>query len=215
MPEFRTNKNGKVYPLTPKKGGGVAVAVVLGLAIAGAVTVDANGGFAGAAPGSCQASSGDAKSEAEAGHRTTAWQQLCWRELHAKPESSRSCVASSYGQVRGFFAGHPCTGLQRLTAAVSNGKGGTVAVSVSWIGTSDSDTAQQLKALVTRNGTGSITPKNAAAVGHPEATFDGTYFAAAVDGAQVTVAEAAAVGGHPGADTLRVAKEVAVLLPRP
>lgn len=215
MPEFRTNKNGKVYPLTPKKGGGVALAVVLGLVIAGAVAVDANGGSAGAVPGSCHADSAGAKSEAQAGRRATAWQKLCWRELHAKPESGRSCAAASYGQVRGFFIGHPCTGLQRLTAAVSDGEGGAVAVSVSWIGMSDSDTAQQLKGLVTRNGTGSVTPKNAAAAGHPEAKFDGTYFAAAADGARVTVAEAAAAGGHPDADSLRVAKEVAVLLPRP
>lgn len=214
MPEVRTNANGKAYPLTPKKGG-AAAAVVAGLAIAGTVTVGVNGGFTGQASGSLQVKSGNAKSEAKSGRRAKAWEKLGWRELRDKAETAASCAAGSYGQVREFFLKHPCKGVQRLTVAVADGEGGTVAVSISWVGMYRSDTARQLEELLTRDGTGSITPKTAAAVGYPGAKFDGQYFQADVDGARVAVAEATVADGRPDPETVRLAKDVAVLLPKP
>lgn len=214
MPEFRTNANGKPYPLTPKKGGAAAAAVV-GIAMAGTVTVGVNGGFTGQVSGALQAKSGSAKSAAKSGRRAKAWEKLGWRELRDKAETATSCVAGSYGQVRDFFVEHPCKSVQRLTVAVADGEGGTVAVSITWVGMYGSDTAKQLEELIARDGTGSITPKTAAAVGYPGAEFDGKYFQADVDGTRVTVAEAAVAAGHPDPATVRLAKDVAVLLPKP
>ncbi|MGM1063977.1 hypothetical protein [Saccharothrix sp. Mg75] len=187
MPFF-TDKQGRVRPITPKKGNGGAVVAgvaVLGIVAGGGGATSVGLGTAGTASevgvGSVRlgGSSGQLRARKDEGRRAArrgefegAWQRMGLRQGKRVARQQAECVTASFGQVRD---------------------------------------------LVDVHGSGDITPLGGELLGLGGITFTGLRYGSDIDvgGAGVTVAEAEnAPGGQFDHDTLDAIAEVASYLPR-
>ncbi|WP_156755891.1 hypothetical protein [Actinokineospora pegani] len=237
MPDFFTDGQGRVRPITKKKGGvGVVVAGVTAVAAfaggGGAAGLGGAGAGAGAgAPAAAEVgvgsvrlggSSGQLRARKSEGQKAArrgevegAWQRMGLRQVKRIAKQQAECVAASFGQVRQFFTTHRCTHLDRVLFAVADGEGNTAVVSVAWVGLTDAREAREFDGLMETHGSGDITPLGGALLelGHVE--FTGLRYGSDRDGAAVTVAEAEnAPGARFDHDTLDAIAEVAAYLPR-
>ncbi|HJQ46097.1 MAG TPA: hypothetical protein VJ870_07220 [Amycolatopsis sp.] len=218
MPEFRSRPDGSKYPITPKKGGIAAAAVVL----TGVVAFGAGGlGGAGAGGTATDSAAGQSlrtengKREARKGQTTQAWARIGWKQLQHKAEHALDCAVNSYGQVREFFLRNPCKSLERDLLAVADDKGNTVVVSIAWVRMGSADAAERLKDLADTDGTGSIAPLGSAALHLGDVRLTGLYYSSDRRGSLTVISEAAAGSGRPDGDAMDAATEVAVLFPPP
>jgi len=233
MPEFFTDGQGRVRPISGKKGGvGAVVAGVAALGIfASGGAVGTAGAGAGAAGTAAEAGAGSVrlggssgqlrarKSEGQKAARREgpdgAWQRMGLRQVKRSAKQQTECVAASFGQVRQFFTTHRCTHLERVLFAVADDSGNTAVVSVAWIGLGSTRDAREFENLMEVHGSGDITPLGGALpeLGHVE--FTGLRYGSDRDGAAVTVAEAEnAPGGRFDHASLDAVAEVAAYLPR-
>lgn len=67
-----------------------------------------------------------------------------------------ACDDTSYGDVKRFFAAHPCRTLHRFMAELSKPRSGSVVVAVSTVDMPGIDSAKEFKRLVDRHGTGNV-----------------------------------------------------------
>jgi len=121
------------------------------------------------------------------------------------PAVSTNCAANSTGQVRAWFAGHPCQRLARglyTTTAAGNAR---VITSVAVITMPGQDEAIQLKGLADADGTGNVNDLlkdgTASISGAPGSLADGKY-RARVSGNQVTIVLSAFFDRHSDDRTL-------------
>lgn len=233
MPGFFTDPQGRVRPITDKKGGaGVVVAGVVAVAaFAGGGGVAGLGGVGAAAPAAAEVgvgsvrlggSSGQLRARKSEGRKAArrgdvegTWQRMGLRQLKRTAKQQAECVAVSFGQVREFFTAHRCTHLERVLFAVADEAGNTAVVSVAWVGLANARDAREFDNLMEVHGSGDITPLGGALLelGHIE--FTGLRYGSDRDNANVTVAEAEnAAGGQFDHDTLDAIAEVAAYLPR-
>ncbi|GAB3006173.1 hypothetical protein [Saccharothrix stipae] len=233
MPDFFTDGQGRVRPITKKKGGiGVVVAGVTAVAaFAGGGGAAGLGGVGAAAPAAAEVGAGSVrlggssgqlrarKSEGQKAARREgpegAWQRMGLRQVKRTAKQQAECVAVSFGQVQQFFTTHRCTHLERVLFAVQDEAGNTAVVSVAWVGLTNAREAREFDSLMEIHGNGDITPLASALLelGHIE--FTGLRYGSDRDGAAVTVAEAEnAAGGQFDHDTLDAIAEVAAYLPR-
>ena len=113
--------------------------------------------------------------------------------LHVERSSSDSddnCAAHSYGQVAGYFADHPCAGLERAWYEVGDDAGHTAVVSVAWVEMPGPDSATELKALVDRPGTGNLTELSREDGPHRDLRYSGWYYRSQLDGDVFTSVQA-------------------------
>lgn len=219
MTEFRTNKNGKVYPL---HGGGrgtgavVAGMVALGLAGgAGALPLGTTG--VGTGSGSSlqlQTRKADGQKSAKNGDLAGAWQRLGMRQLKRAARQQAECVAVSFGEIREFFTRNRCTSLERVLFAVGDGDGNSAVVSVVWVGLASTSDAKDFETVMKRHGSGDIHPLGAPLLGLANIEFTGLRYGSDRDGKTVTVAEAETATGSIDHETLDAIAEVAACLPR-
>jgi hypothetical protein len=233
MPDFFTDGQGRVRPITKKKGGvGVVVAGVTAVAaFAGGGGAAGLGGVGAAAPAAAEVgvgsvrlggSSGQLRARKSEGQKAArregpegAWQRMGLRQVKRTAKQQAECVAVSFGQVQQFFTTHRCTYLERVLFAVADEAGNTAVVSVAWVGLTNARDAREFDSLMEIHGSGDITPLGGALLelGHVE--FTGLRYGSDRDGAAVTVAEAEnAAGGQFDHDTLDAIAEVAAYLPR-
>lgn len=121
-------------------------------------------------------------------------------------DSQTDCAAHSYGQVRSFFAGTPCTSVKRLLATTSV-QGRTVVIASNVVAFDTPVQAQKYLALVNADGTGNISDllrEGVTFAGAP-AKLPDAAFASRQAGSTVLVAEAAYITGSSdaGDPTLR------------
>jgi hypothetical protein len=120
-------------------------------------------------------------------------QRLEAQGLHIEQSSSDSdddCAAHSYGQVAGYFADHPCAGLERARYVVSDDAGHTAIVSVAWVEMPDAASATELEALVDRPGTGNVTELSREDGPHGNVRYSGWYYRSDRDGDVFTSVQA-------------------------
>ena len=120
-------------------------------------------------------------------------QRLEAQGLHIEQSSSDSdddCAAHSYGQVAGYFADHPCAGLERARYVVSDDAGHTAIVSVAWVEMPDAESATELEALVDRPGTGNVTELSREDGPHGNVRYSGWYYRSDRDGDVFTSVQA-------------------------
>jgi len=120
-------------------------------------------------------------------------QRLEAQGLHIEQSSSDSdddCAAHSYGQVAGYFADHPCAGLERAWYEVGDDEGNTAIVSVAWVEMPGPDSATELEALVDRPGTGNVTELSREDGPHGNVRYSGWYYRSDRDGDVFTSVQA-------------------------
>jgi hypothetical protein len=120
-------------------------------------------------------------------------QRLEAQGLHIEQSSSDSdddCAAHSYGQVAGYFADHPCAGLERAWYVVGDDAGNTAIVSVARVEMPDADSATELEALVDRPGTGNVTELSREDGPHGNVRYSGWYYRSDRDGDVFTSVQA-------------------------
>lgn len=221
MTEYRTNKQGKVYPLTPKKKrgaaviavGATAVAVAWGPAMGGGVGA---GGSSGAAlsPG-MHAKVLDAKRALSKGSSGKAWRQLGLRQRAKRTIRHVNCVAHSHGAVQAFFVVSPCRSLRRLLLPLAAANGDAVVLSVSWVRMQSVPDATRFQRLIDVHGSGDIEPHGVRELRQRGVTFTGYHYDSDRDGTVVVVAEAEAMSGRPSSEMLEAVATVGVDLPPP
>lgn len=219
MPDFFT-RNGKVHPITPRKGGGaVAVAGVVagGVLAVGGVGGAGAGGVAAdsAASQALRGKTNQSKTEAGKGRYRSAWNRLGWKELKKKGAKAANCVAHSFGDVQKLFARSPCRELDRTILALGDGSGGTIVVAIAWVRMPTSRAAQELKDLAHIQGTGNVAPLGAALLEMADVEFTGEFYDSDRRGALTVISEATAAGGDPDDDLMRAVVEVAKEFPAP
>ncbi|OZM73495.1 hypothetical protein CFN78_08065 [Amycolatopsis antarctica] len=220
MPGFRTNQNGKAYPITPKKGGGVVV--VAGALACGVVAVGGVGGAgtAGTAADSAatqalRGKTSQSKGEAKKGRYEPAWNRLGWKQLKKTGQKAATCVAHSFGQVQEFFARNPCTALDRTLLALGDGSGGTILVAISWVRMPTAGVAQELEDLAHVQGTGNVTPLATSLLDIAGVEFTGEYYDSDRRGSMTVIAEATPADGGADEAMMRAVVEVAKEFPPP
>ncbi|GAB3582765.1 hypothetical protein GCM10027445_56530 [Amycolatopsis endophytica] len=212
---FYRDPQGRIRPRHNKKGGAAALAAVAaGALVAGGTGLSTGGGAALESPPSAQGKSAG-KDAARKGQRQQAWSRMGLRQLRQTARAELTCTAHSYGQVREFFARHPCRKLDRVLLAIGDTRGNTVVVSIAWVRMPSAGSADDLKDLADTDGTGNVEPLAASALDLTGVEFTGEYYGSRRSGSLVVIAEAAPGGGHPGPATMDDAAEVAAEFPPP
>ncbi|MCE7010644.1 hypothetical protein LWC34_48755 [Kibdelosporangium philippinense] len=219
MPDFFTDENGVVHPLTGKKSKSGAV---VALAAAGVIAVGggaATGGAGAAVSAGSSTGSGAAqairartkgsKDSARKGRHDEAWHRMSWKTVKRLAKQELRCGPYSYGEVQQFFVRNPCRSLDRMLVHVTDDGGNKLAVMVTWVRMPKTATAQGLRRLADEYGTGCVTPLP----GAPKPT--GQHYKSRRSGALVVIAEAEPVGGRPSREALDAATDIAVLFPPP
>ncbi len=96
---------------------------------------------------------------------------------------SDDCAANSYGEVRDYFSGHPCQGVQRAWYEVSDDEDNAAVLSVAWVEMPEAEAANDLKRLVDRPGTGNVNELSKEDGPYQELRYSGWYYRSDVDGA--------------------------------
>ncbi|WP_019856437.1 hypothetical protein [Actinopolyspora mortivallis] len=221
--EFRTRKDGTVYPIRGKRGGkllGAGVAAVL--VYSGGTTGSLSLGGAAGGTGSAELSAADSavvrtvrrntarsKQLARQGKRSRTWSRMRLRRGNRTREEAAECALFSHGQVREFFLEHPCRRLDRVQFPLTDRADNTVTVLVSWVRMRGRGQARRLRNLIDVHGTGDIRPVL------PGTRFTGHHYDSKPRGDTLVVAEAEPVRGRPPRQVLRTVPEVAVELPPP
>jgi hypothetical protein len=108
------------------------------------------------------------------------------------------CAANSYGEVRDYFSGHPCQGVQRAWYEVSDDEDNAAVLSVAWVEMPDVEAANDLKRLVDRPGTGNVTELSKADGPYQDVRYSGWYYRSDVDGATFRSVQAEPLAGNDG-----------------
>jgi hypothetical protein len=108
------------------------------------------------------------------------------------------CAANSYGEVRDYFSGHPCQGVQRAWYEVSDDEDNAAVLSVAWVEMPDAEAANDLKRLVDRPGTGNVTELSKADGPYQDVRYSGWYYRSDVDGATFRSVQAEPLAGNDG-----------------
>lgn len=221
MTGFFTDKDGKVRPITPKKGAGLFVSAVV-VACAVAAT---GGGLGGAASVGGAADSAvsqgvrtgkaNSKDAARKGQQDEAWRRVGLRVTKKSIRQELDCIAHSFGQVQQFFVREPCRSLQRALLAIGDAQGNTVVVSIAWVRMPTAASAGRFKRLVDTDGTGNVSPIASEVLDLRGIRFTGQHYDSRSATALVVVAEAAPGGGQPEAEVLDAAAEIAAEFPPP
>lgn len=212
MPEFRTRPDGTVYPLTPKKGGGLLGVALLALLLFGA------GGKIGIVGPNADETNGivdAAKAEAKAGHVASAWAKLGWQFLGHISGHNPECAGSTFGHVRDFFLQSPCRSLDRSIQIVRETRGSTIAITIAWVHMPSIAAAQQFQAVIDTDGSGDILPLATTVAGTSGYHFDGHHYKSRIDGSTVIVAESAIAQGSLDTATLNSAAIIGANFPGP
>ncbi|MGX7829695.1 hypothetical protein ACTG9Q_31875 [Actinokineospora sp. 24-640] len=234
VPDFFTDKQGRVRPIRGKSGKSAVIGGVLALGVfasgGGFGSLGVGGGAVGGqvaahgvvgsvrlggAPGQLRARK-IAGQKAAPHSAKRAWQRMGLREVKRTAKQQASCVATSFGQVRDFLTRHRCTYLERVLFTVGDDAGNTAVVSVAWVGLADRGSARQFRNLMDVQGSGDITPLGGPLLNLGEITFTGLRYGSVLNRTAVTVAEAEnALGGQFDHESLDAIAEVAAYLPRP
>ncbi|WP_157767853.1 hypothetical protein [Actinosynnema pretiosum] len=144
------------------------------------------------------------------------WADLGLRQsAAAAPQTGRDCAAVMFGEVRQVAADRECRSITRTLLVVSDGRGTSAAVAVSWVEFGQRRDAREFRRVEDVHGTGDITPLPGAAAGIRDVAFSALHYTSALNASTVIVAEAEPLEGAPGDDLLREITGVAVLLDRP
>ncbi len=216
-PNYYTDANGVVHPITSKKGKAAAVTLA-GAALAGVMTA-AGGGTAaesaGAALDSASARSAEPRARQSERKRRESWDRLVLRELKQEVKDRLRCGVQSYGKVREFFLRTPCKSLSQGLFALADTHGNTVVLSVMWVTMSSDGDAKELKTLEDTYGSGDVTPVGTQVLGFGGIKFTGRYYASRQNDELVVIAETEPVKGRPSATLLKNVATAASILPAP
>jgi hypothetical protein len=205
-----------------KGSGGVALVAAVLVVLAGAggaggaALNSGAGGGGGAAPAqSIGVRKWDAKRAARGGDAEGAMGHLGVGISKQAVKQELDCLGNSFGQVRDFFAGTPCTSLDRLLLAVGDQAGNAAVVSVVWVTFPGRNQARQFDRVIDVAGSGDVKPLSGGVVGLPDVHITATHYWSEIKDTTITIAESEAATGHVEPDLLDAMTEVAAQLPRP
>lgn len=219
--KFFKGKDGKVHPITPKKGGGALVAAI---ALVGGM-MGVGGGIGGSgladttadsvAGQSFSAKTNASRTDASKGRSDQAWARIGWKALKKKAERALQCAANSYGQVQHFFLRKPCRSLDRTLLLIGDGHGNTIVLAIAWVHMNSASDAEALKSLADTDGTGNVSPIGGPALGLAGVRFTGSHYHSERRGSLTVIAEAAPGAGQPNPTVMDAAAQIATALPPP
>ncbi|MCP2257069.1 hypothetical protein LX15_000754 [Streptoalloteichus tenebrarius] len=128
---------------------------------------------------------------------------------HALP-----CGAHAYGEVKRFLDTTPCLALARALYEASE-QGHRVLVAVAWAEMPDRASADALKELADREGSGNITELSQELPQHAGTRFTGRFYRARTDGATTVIAQSEPLTGTRDEALLDRVTQAAAHLPRP
>jgi hypothetical protein len=165
---FYTDDQGRVRPITRRKGAGVliaiGVAVALGAGGAGAATAVSAGSTNSSAASRAQPKTQAKPRVARLNDIKKRLERAGLRAVIKNSRTDTDCAANSYGQVREFFREHACNALVRALIEVRDGRA-VALVAVAIVDMPDEQGAIALKRLST--STAPATSPSWAASGSP------------------------------------------------
>lgn len=170
------------------------------LTLAASGTAVSGAGAAGTAAESVAAQSiqtrvTNSSSSARRSHSSEAWRRMGLRAVRraAGREIRREldCTATSFGQVREFFASTPCRSMHQTQPVLCDEHGNTITVSITWVRMPTPVSAQRWKLLIDTDGTGSVSTSQGV-------RFTGKHYSSRRTGSLVVIAETAPGGRSPG-----------------
>lgn len=133
---------------------------VVAIAVGGAIVVSGGGTAVlegASALRQTPRSSQTAKSPVEVELRAVArWKGRGYRVEVREDSRFGACDKTAYGDVKRFFASHPCRTVHRFLADLHKPRGGSVVVAVSTVDMPDAVSAKEFKTLVDEHGTGNV-----------------------------------------------------------
>ena len=90
--------------------------------------------------------------------------------------TDEDCAAHSYGEVAGYFADHPCRGLERAWFELADDQDCSAIMSVAWVEMPDAEDTADLQQLVDRPGTGNVTELSTKDGPHQDVGYRGWYY---------------------------------------
>ncbi|MEV0696592.1 hypothetical protein AB0I53_01530 [Saccharopolyspora sp. NPDC050389] len=126
------------------------------------------------------------------------WQSRGYKVKVQERSELGSCREHSYGQVKRYFAEHPCRSLHRFLAELRTPRGNTVLVAVSTVDMPDAGSATEFKSLVDRHGTGNIVELPKEYRKYRNVEFTGHRYDSRRDENLVTNIQVEPVGRKPG-----------------
>lgn len=151
------------------------------------------------------------KSAARSGRYNDMWLRMGLRSIDRQVRIDRNCASFSTGQIRDCLRREPCVRMKRSLGTISDGRGGTIALSVAWVRMPTSRGGRHFKRLIDTPGSGGIAPIEAE-VG---VRFTGKHRATRRSGPLVVIAEATTGGGQRTSAMLNAVAEVEWNCPRP
>ncbi|GGM51018.1 hypothetical protein GCM10012275_22370 [Longimycelium tulufanense] len=223
MPDFFTDPQGRVRPITGKSGksGKVVAATVLAVSVAagggalGGGAASIGGATESAVAQGLRAKTAKSRKAAHRGKHDEAWRHMGLRRIKRVARRELRCVPHSFGDTQKFFMQTPCRSLQRSLLAVSDAHDNIIAVSVAWVRMRNAGDATRLRGLVDTYGTGNITPIAGNALELQGIRFIGKHYDSRQDGALFVMAEATPVAGQPDPELMDAVAAVAMEFPPP
>ncbi|WP_145737109.1 hypothetical protein [Saccharopolyspora dendranthemae] len=133
---------------------------MVAIALGGSIAVGGGGtaAFEGiTAPKPKPRTTQSAKSPLEVEFRAVARWRSRGYQVEVKERSQfGDCDGTAYGNVKRFFAAHPCRTLHRFFADLRKPRNGSVVVAVSTVDMPSVDSAKEYKKLVDKHGTGNV-----------------------------------------------------------
>lgn len=221
MVRFRKRPDGTTYPIDDSKGKGagvaIATAVALGIAASGGGLEAASLSGAGesAVGDSVQVQTNKAKKSAQKGDSKRAWRQLRLKELRRTAKQDLECSLNSFGEVQKLFLEEPCRSLNRAVLIVGDRQGNTALVSIAWVRMRSYKSAQRLKALDNKDGSGDISTVGSLLLRSRGIEFTGAHYAGRRSRSLFVRAEAVQVTGSMNTNVLDAVAELSVHLPPP
>lgn len=202
----------------------VAAAVAVGaLAGTGGVTGTFSTSSAGgtstgeaAVSRSIKARKAEGRNAAKKGNGRQAWKRMGLRTIREAARNDLDCVANSFDAIRKYFLQKPCASLDRMLFAVGDDRGGSVVISVAWVGFRDRSTARRFRSLIDEHGNGDVKPLAGSLLKIADVRFSGLNYQSRIQsGKTVVIAETEQLRGDPDKELLDAVADVAALLPRP
>ncbi|TWF75667.1 hypothetical protein FHX44_111551 [Pseudonocardia hierapolitana] len=200
----------------PRGGGALIAAIALALGLASGTGLTSASGASGGTSGTYRPQDTTKSQKARDRNPERLLSRLARQGLRVEQRFSSDdgdCAAHSYGLVREFFRGCPCSALFRALFEVRDERGNVVLVAVAWVDMPDVRRAREFKELVDRDGTGNITELSRETGPYQDVRYTGDHYASIRDETTVINAQAQPVRRSRPATDLAERVVSAVLTP--
>ena len=137
------------------------------------------------------------------------------KEIKKTTQKDLTCALNSFGKVQRFLIENQCRDLDRAVVLVDDTHGNTGLISMAWVRMRGRWSAERLKDLDNKSGSGDISTPGSTLLRERGVEFTGRHYAGRRKGEQFTRAEAVPLTGSMNPHLLDAVANVASYLPSP